>query len=589
MNKWSIKRKLVMLSTSLIMLTLIVAAVGYYGVFTVARVMNDISHIDLPSVHSADDIDMMHDGLRSVVYRAMYLSDKDDEQARKETADELKEMSARMKDEFAKLEKIDISPEVRKLQEEVRPKVIAYTSSADEIVTLALAGKRSAAEEKVAEFQAAFEELEKSLGAFGDQIKKEAHEGDDEGVAVAAHSQNIMAALVLGGLIFGFLFSAMIIRQLMNDLGEVVGRLTSSSRALTSSSSDSASSATELSEAATEQAASLQETMASVEEISAMVTQNAESANKVKAAVETNQQASEDGSQSVGEMIRAIGEIKDTNDKILNQMEVSNTEFGEIVKIISEIGEKTKVINDIVFQTKLLSFNASVEAARAGEHGKGFAVVAEEVGNLAQMSGNAAKQITEMLSDSIKKVNTIVEQTTHRVDQLVEVGKDKITMGQSTAQKCKEALEKIADNARTVTSMVAEITHASKEQAQGIHEINKAISQLDQVTQQNATVAQRSSTQAEALSAEAQQLSHAVTTLVQLAGVNIEMKGAAYVQAASTAPVVEPTRESPAASNVIAFDQNRRKATKSAAEPVAAMKNAVGATPSSNDPGFEEF
>jgi methyl-accepting chemotaxis protein len=78
----------------------------------------------------------------------------------------------------------------------------------------------------------------------------------------------------------------------------------------------------------------------------------------------------------------------------MNQINYSNEQMSEIVKVIQEIETKTKVINDIVFQTKLLSFNASVEAARAGEQGKGFAVVAEEVGNLAQMSGNAAKEIS---------------------------------------------------------------------------------------------------------------------------------------------------------------------------------------------------
>src|SRR6185436_9587072 len=97
------------------------------------------------------------------------------------------------------------------------------------------------------------------------------------------------------------------------------------------------------------------------------------------------------------------------------------------------------------------------------------------------------------------KVNEIVENTKSRVDRLVEVGKDKILVGQSTAQKCREALNKITENARAVASMITEITNASREQAQGIQEINKAISQLDQVTQQNSAVAQQSSTQAEQL------------------------------------------------------------------------------------------
>ena len=94
-----------------------------------------------------------------------------------------------------------------------------------------------------------------------------------------------------------------------------------------------------------------------------MVTQNSESANRVKLAVEANEEASNEGSMNVDEMLSAIDQIKMTNENIVAQMMDSNKEFAEIVRIISEIGEKTKVINDIVFQTKLLSFNASVEAA----------------------------------------------------------------------------------------------------------------------------------------------------------------------------------------------------------------------------------
>jgi methyl-accepting chemotaxis protein len=302
--------------------------------------------------------------------------------------------------------------------------------------------------------------------------------------------------------------------SIAKSLKKIVETLDSSSQEVSSASTQSASSATELSEASIQQAASIQETMASIEEISAMVSQNAESANKTLKAVDTNQKVSEEGSRSVDEMLEAISEIKDTNEEILSQMEMSNKEFGEIVRIINEIGDKTNVINEIVFQTKLLSFNASVEAARAGEHGKGFAVVAEEVGSLAQMSGNAAKEITNMLSDSIKKVNGIVESTKNRVDQLVEVGKGKIAMGQLTAEKCRDSLTKITENARSVASMITEITHASKEQAQGIQEINKAISQLGHVTQQNSGVAQQSSTQAEQLNAESHLLEEAVRHLI---------------------------------------------------------------------------
>lgn len=410
--------------------------------------------------------------------------------------------------------------------------------------------------------------------------------GHDETFAgLKAMQRNLIILLLISSGLVGlaaYLFG----NKLAGNLSGISDLLSRSSQEVSNSSSQSAASSTELSEAATEQAASLQETMASIEEISAMVNQNAESASRAKTAVDANQASSEDGARSVDEMMRSISEIKNTNDDILAQMEASNKEFGEIVKIISDIGEKTTVINDIVFQTKLLSFNASVEAARAGEHGKGFAVVAEEVGNLAQMSGNAAREISEMLAQSIKRVNGIVEQTRDRVDQLVEVGKDKITMGQSTAQKCRESLSKITENAKSMSSMISEITHASKEQAQGIQEINKAISQLDQVTQQNSAVAQQSSSQAEELHSQAAELQSAVTSLVEL------INGSADKVPAKSEKV-EPSSKSKVLKmkKVDAVSKSKSPAVHQTKLAASSHKKASGSdvVPSTNDPGFEEF
>lgn len=386
--------------------------------------------------------------------------------------------------------------------------------------------------------------------------------------------------------LLGALFvAAWFIRYLVRNMRQILAVLNHSSVQLSAASSQTAVSATQLSEASTEQAASLQETMASIEEISAMVNQNADSANRTREAVEANQKVSDEGSRSVAEMMGSIAEIKTTNDSILTQMQNSNKEFEGIVKIISEIGNKTTVINEIVFQTKLLSFNASVEAARAGEHGKGFAVVAEEVGNLAQMSGNAAKDITDMLSDSIRKVNEIVESTKKRVETLMAQGLEKVNAGQQNAQKCNQALEKITDNARSVTSMIAEIASASKEQALGIQEINKAIGQLDKVTQQNTTVAQQSSNQAENLSTEAKMLSQAINQLVAF------VDGAKKAQIAGThAP---PKAEKKDEAKVVNFKQPvfYAKAKVPAPPPAhAPVKQAAGAeSPSADDPRFEDI
>jgi methyl-accepting chemotaxis protein len=349
-----------------------------------------------------------------------------------------------------------------------------------------------------------------------------------------------------------------------------------------------ASTSTELSEASTEQAASLQETVASVEEISAMVNQNAEAATKSREASANSRREAEEGRKTVAEMIDAIGQIKSSNEEILKQMTDGNREIADIVKVIGEIGEKTKVINDIVFQTKLLSFNASVEAARAGEHGKGFAVVAEEVGNLAQMSGDAAKEISEMLTGSMQKVEGIVEKTTQKVDRLVELGRDKVALGQSTAQKCRDSLDRILTQVGSVADMVTEISNASREQAQGIQEITKAVNQLDQVTQQNTMASQESSSQAEALSSQAVELNALVEQLL----VYVEGRQQARGAQMSAGP-------SEGVKNVVSLAKKKKeKAQQAAPAPRARAsgmveKKVVGMkdpeVPTSDDPRFEDF
>ena len=171
-------------------------------------------------------------------------------------------------------------------------------------------------------------------------------------------------------------------------------------------------------------------------------------------------------------------------------------------------------INDIVFQTRLLSFNASVEAARAGEHGKGFAVVAEEVGNLALMSGNAAKEITQMLESSTQRVQGLVQETKTRVEQLVAVGREKVKAGTQTAAHCQSILDEIVRSSSSLKLSVDEIATASKEQAQGVHEITQAMAQLDQVTQQNTQSAEQSAAATDRLNSQADLLRKTVETLL---------------------------------------------------------------------------
>jgi methyl-accepting chemotaxis protein len=226
-----------------------------------------------------------------------------------------------------------------------------------------------------------------------------------------------------------------------------------------------------------------------------------------------------------------------------------------------------------------------VEAARAGEHGKGFAVVAEEVGNLAQMSGNAAKEISSMLDGSIQKVEGIVQNTKTRVERLVTVGKEKVDTGSQTAQACGDILNEIVAKVGEVNQIIGEISTASQEQAQGVQEINKAMAQLDQVTQQNAAAAEQASSAGESLMTQTAELEMMVGNLrgIVNGGGNDSHAATAHRPLAERKPSAAKAEKKAEPAKVIAMPNRAHAKGK-------AEKKAVGqnTTPSENDPRFED-
>lgn len=328
-------------------------------------------------------------------------------------------------------------------------------------------------------------------------------------------SSTLLGLFILLGAVLSILISSLLTRGSISKLRQVAMTLADASAQVGSAAVQISSSSTELSHASATQASSLEETAASIEQMNSMVNKNSENARLSAETSRQSQQSAERGKQVIEQMIHAIGEINSSNNRIMSQINESNCQIEDIVKVISEIGNKTKVINDIVFQTKLLSFNASVEAARAGEHGKGFAVVAEEVGNLAQMSGNAAKEISSMLESSIQKVEGIVRDTKDKVERLIAEGKEKVDSGTQVAHDCGEVLNEIVESVARVCRMSNEIATASQEQAQGVLEITKAMNQLDQVTQQNAATSEQAASAAEELSAQADSLNALVRNLLE--------------------------------------------------------------------------
>lgn len=404
---------------------------------------------------------------------------------------------------------------------------------------------------------------------------------------------NLFYLVFVISLVAGFVVTYFFGNQIAKSLSNVTSLLSSNAENLSNTSNTLTVQSTRLSESSTEQASAIQETMAAVDEISATVEKNTEAARQSKSVSGDSLQASNVGKQTVVNMLNSIEEISQSNDSIAEQMKSNNEKINEIVKLIADIGNKTKVINEIVFQTKLLSFNASVEAARAGEYGKGFAVVAEEVGNLAQMSGNAAKEISSMLDESQRKTAQIVKETESKVEELIHKSREKIDQGKRTANECNTSLEEIAKNVKLVDEMVSEISRASEEQSNGIKEIAKAMGQLDITTSENSKISQESSSSSIEVNAKSEELKTQVESLLKLVnGSNSKLN---TLHTVDNRPVAHEKKTAPVAkvkANVVSFKKKEtiaRVPSKNNNHETTSQKAVSGdSVPSSNDPRFEE-
>ncbi len=245
-----------------------------------------------------------------------------------------------------------------------------------------------------------------------------------------------------------------------DKLTEVINRINTSATLVASGAEEISQGNADLSQRTEEQASSLEETASSMEEMTSTVRQNADNAKVVnELAGETRDKALQGG-------------------EVVNRAVISMSAINESSKKIADI---ISVIDEIAFQTNLLALNAAVEAARAGEQGRGFAVVAGEVRNLAQRSAGAAKEIKELIRDSVGKVED----------------------GTLLVNESGATLKEIVIAVQKVTEMISDIAAASEEQSSGIEQVNKAISQMDEMTQQNAALVEQASAASESMSEQA--------------------------------------------------------------------------------------
>lgn len=468
MTKIGIRQQLWGYSVFVLSLILVLGGTSYYKSSQLLDQLEDVSQIQLPSVRSITLADMMHDGLRGIVYRSMLLGIEKKTSEFEDVRNENEEMSHDFNVYVTKLDNLKLKPETKSLLESTKPAVQKYLKISSEFVHLSTSGQVQIVQQRMHEFNDVFSELEEKLEKLGSNIEAESKKVHNEGTDVL-HFSGIITAL---GFFFGMILAVLVTRNLVSTLNLAATQIQQSSEFVGTNSHQLEQASETFSQGAMEAASSLEQTVATLESISKLVQDNAQQAEKAYTVSDRCRHSALHGQEDIQQLIVAMNDIS-----------ASSKQIEEIIN----------VIDDIAFQTNLLALNAAVEAARAGEQGKGFAVVAEAVRSLAQRSASAAKDINHMINESV----------------------DKIQNGTAKVNRNQDALNEIVKQVEHVAEINRSISAASKEQAHSIEAISKAMETLDTATQKNAATSEEVASSSSEMNSQAIKLNELVRELKQ--------------------------------------------------------------------------
>jgi len=482
MRKLTIKYQIIILISTLLIFQVLIGAIGINEVNNVNNKLTSVFKVRLPSIDNLVQAD--RDFQQSLVAeRTLLLSQLSEEQKKIQAKDYFKN-AAQVEERFNVYKELATTKEEQSLISEFEKELTNWKKKSNSLLNFDKKGNLSNINKEDAmknsllkvskNFEASREQLDKLqelILSFGEKEYIEAQE-------LSKKALYMISIFVIMSAVISTIFGFFLIRMVTNNIKNTLSSLNEKKNSLNNISRDLLEKSSSLASASQEQSSGVTETSSSLHEISQMVENNSNNAEKSSNLIDSSTQLVSKGVKVIENLTESINQVNAGADKLMDAVDENNTDLESIIQTFEEIKSKTQVINDIVFQTKLLSFNASVEAARAGEHGKGFSVVAEEVGNLAQMSGNSADQISKLLEDSANNVNKLIKKSKQSLEERVKSNKELIRKSVSYSEESIKYLKSLASQFKEIETSASNVVNASKEQQIGVVEINKAMQEI---------------------------------------------------------------------------------------------------------------
>lgn len=481
--KISLSVKLITAFFGVALITLVVGLVGYNGLKQADSSLHTLMQESIPAITDLEVVMVKQQSMKAVMrtLTSPYLPDEDYERQLNNFSVQQGERQAAL-DRFAKIERTTEEDalwrdflaklDIQKKNNDVFFEAIERMrdEGADDVTY----GRTAAGIAISGDARTSFDNSVYALQDLLNYVKK--HYGEDlprEAQDLINSMITIIIITIVSGFVIAILVGWLLSLSITRPVVKIVGALTTGSSQIGNASSQLSVSSQQIASGASEQASGIEETTSSMEELASMVKQNVENAKEASLLAAKTSEAATQGSAHMERML------------------VSMTEIG---KAADDIKTVIDVIDDIAFQTNMLALNAAVEAARAGEAGMGFAVVADEVKNLANRSAASAKETAQMIKTTLQKTDE----------------------GQALTKELADIFKEILLNSGKSNEMTKEVETASRQQDDGITQVNKAIVQLDTVVQQNAAASEETASSAEELQSQVVSLNDVIGRLSQL-------------------------------------------------------------------------